>query len=103
LLNDDLGARLPADAGAEREIAAVPCHIGQPVKIGADAAALRLCIGARQIVEVAAPSGLGATFEERLASQVARLRLALRKMELVAAVLGQRRDESAGLRRQRVG
>ncbi len=102
LLNDDLGARLPADAGAQRETAAVPCHIGQPVKIGADAAALRLCVGARQIVEVAA-SNLGATFEERLASQIARLRLALRKMELVAAGLSERRDESAGLRRQRVG
>ena len=104
LLNEDVGARLPAAAGAaEREIAAVPCHIGQPVKIGGDEAALRVCIGARQVIEVAAPSDLGATFEERLASQVARLRLALRKIQLVAAGLGQRRDESAELRRRRVG
>ncbi len=104
LLNEDLSARLPAGAGAaEREIAAVPCHIGQPVKIGADGAALRLCIGARQVVAVAAPSDLGTTLEERLACQIARLRLALRKIELVAAGRGQRRDESGELRRQRVG
>ena len=104
LLNEDLSAWLPAAAGAaEREIAAVPCHIGQPVKIGADRAALRLCIGARQVVEVAAPSDLGATLEERLACQIARLRLALRKIELVAGGLGQRRDDSVELPRQRVG
>jgi len=49
LLNQDLSARLPTDTGvAEREIAAVPCHIGQPVKIGAEGAAVRICIGARQ-------------------------------------------------------
>jgi glutamate/tyrosine decarboxylase-like PLP-dependent enzyme len=100
LLNEDLSDRA---GGAERETAAVPCHIGQPVKIGADGAALRLCIGARQIVEVAAPSDLGASFEERLACQIARLRLALRKLELVAGGLGQRRDERIAQRRQRAG
>jgi hypothetical protein len=104
LLNEDLADRLPAHAGnAEREIASVPCHIGQPVKIGADGAALRVCIGARQVVEVAAPSDLGATREERLACQIARLRLVLRKIELVVAGLGERRDESIELRRHRVG
>jgi len=104
LLNEDLDDRMPADAGnAEREIASVPCHIGQPVKIGADGAALRICIGARQVVEVASASDLGAGLEERLASQIARLRLALRKIELVAAGLGQRRDESVEFRRHRVG
>jgi glutamate/tyrosine decarboxylase-like PLP-dependent enzyme len=104
LLNEDLSARLPTDASAaEREIAAVPCHIGQPVKIGPDAAALRLCIGARQIVEVAAPSDLGATFTERLACQITRLRLALRKLELLAGGLDQRRDRSVERRRQRAG
>jgi glutamate/tyrosine decarboxylase-like PLP-dependent enzyme len=100
LLNEDLGDRVGV---AEREIAAVPCHIGQPVKIGADCAALRLCIGARQVVEVAAPSDLGASFDERLACQIARLRLALRKLELVAGGLGQRRAERVAQRRQRTG
>src|SRR6185312_3017994 len=91
LLNQDLSARLPAAAGvAEREIAAVPCHIGQPVKIGAHRAALRICIGSRQIVEVAAPSDLGATPAERLACQIARLRLVLGKIELLAAGLAAR-------------
>jgi len=99
-LNDDLSARV---GDAERAVAAVPCHIGQPVKIGADRAAVRLCIGARQVVEVAAPSDLGATFEERLACQIARLRLALRKLELVADDLGQRRDERTARQRHRVG
>ncbi len=104
LLNRDLSDRSPADAGgAEREIAAVPCHVGQPVKVGANGAALRICICARQVVEVASASELGATLDERLASQVARLRLALRKIELVAASLGRRRDESVELRRHRVG
>jgi hypothetical protein len=73
------------------------------VKIGAETAALRLCIGARQVVEVAAPSGLGATFKERLASQLARLRFALRKLEMVASGLGQCDRESAEARRWRVG
>jgi hypothetical protein len=100
LLNEDLGHRVGA---AEREIAVVPCHIGQPVKIGADGAALRLCIGARQVVEVAAPSDLGASFDERLACQIARLRLALRKLELVAGGLGERREERVAQRRQRAG
>jgi hypothetical protein len=73
------------------------------VKIGADGAALRICIGSRQIVEVSASSELGATPAERLGCQIARLRLALGKIELVAAGLARRGDESVEIRRHRAG
>jgi hypothetical protein len=46
-LNRDLSAALP-DTDAERALASVPCHIGQPVKLpAAGGAILRIGIGAR--------------------------------------------------------
>jgi hypothetical protein len=54
MLNRDLSAALPPHAtAAERQVAAIPCHIGQPVRLrwrdGSEAGALRLALGARSI------------------------------------------------------
>jgi hypothetical protein len=104
LLNQNLSDRLPADAGGEeREAAAVPCHVGQPVKVGVDGALLRICIGARQVIDVASAGHLGAILGDRLACQSARLRLAVRKIELVAARSDWSRSDGVGLPRHLVG
>ncbi len=51
--------------------------------IGA-AAALRLCIGAHLITEVAFDPALGPTLEQRLERQIGRARLVLEKAALLA-------------------
>jgi hypothetical protein len=88
-LREDLSQRLPAAAAkAERRLAGRVCQVGQPVRLGlvegAAIAALRICIGARQIVEAASDPALGKTPEQRLQRQIGRARLVLEKVELIA-------------------
>jgi hypothetical protein len=85
-LNRDISAWLPIHLAAESgKIAALACHLGQPVPIGERrAGALRLCIGARTITEIAFDETLGETLDDRIARQVERACLALRKVELIA-------------------
>lgn len=70
-LNADIAERLPwgADA-AEKRLASIRCHIGQPVKIYKHAdtwyAALRLAVGARLVSGVEFDPLLGNTMENRL-------------------------------------
>jgi hypothetical protein len=88
-LREDLSERLPASAAkAERRLAGRLCQVGQPVRLGvvegAPIGALRICIGARQIVEAASDPALGKTAEQRLERQIGRARLVLEKVELIA-------------------
>ena len=105
-LREDLGERLPASASqGERRLAAQVCHVGQPVRIGA-AAALRLCIGARSVSQVAFDPALGSSLDQRLARQIGRARIVLDKAALIArhldrlsaALPGSSRYSSPGLR-----
>jgi hypothetical protein len=101
-LNRDISAWLPGGIGDRgATLAAVACHLGQPVAIGEErAGSLCLCIGARMVAEVALGAALGETLEDRLARQIERARSALSKVELIAehldaitaaAELGERR------------
>jgi hypothetical protein len=73
----------PGTLCSARRLAAVPCYLGQPVAIGRSAA-LRICIGARHVWETACDESLGRSFETRLEAQVGRVRLVVRKSELIA-------------------
>jgi len=79
LLNHDLGAALPSADPRERALAALPCHIGQPVAVsGTDGACgvLRVSAGAR----IAAASGGSA---EALRRVFAKVTLLLRHSDLM--------------------
>jgi 1-deoxy-D-xylulose 5-phosphate reductoisomerase len=60
-------------------LAAQPCHVGQPVKLGA-AAALRLCASARTLTAMAGPGGMAGLAQD-LATVLAKLRLLLGNFE----------------------
>ena len=88
-LRHDLADRLPAGAPASaRRLAGMACHVGQPIEIGtADGkalGALRICIGAHLISQVAFDPDLGATLAARLKRQIGRARLIVEKIELIA-------------------
>jgi selenocysteine lyase/cysteine desulfurase len=83
-LNSDISSRLPAEAlCSARRLAAVRCHLGQPVALGR-AAALRLCIGAQLVCHAASDHSLGRSLAARLETQIQNARLAVRKAELIA-------------------
>ena len=83
-LREDLADRLPRTATpAERRLAGFVCHLGQPVGIGA-AGALRLCLGAHLISQVAFDPALGRTLEHRLRRQIGNARTVLDKTALIA-------------------
>jgi hypothetical protein len=88
-LREDLSERLPAGTpDPERRLARQVCQLGQPIRLGsvagAPTGALRICIGARQVVEAAFDPALGKSADQRLERQIGRARLALEKVELVA-------------------
>jgi hypothetical protein len=88
-LNMDLSAVLPESAGeAERKIAAVRCHIGQPVPIfqkgGETYAALRIAVGARLVSGVEFDPLLGHTRAERLETEIQGALTAIRKLCFIA-------------------
>lgn len=89
-LNMDISRLLPPQAGeAERRVAAVRCHIGQPVPIYEDGggvryAALRISIGARLISGVEFDPALGADRAERFETELRGALTALRKLGLIA-------------------
>ncbi len=56
----------------------------RPAESGAPIGALRICIGARQVTEVAFDPALGKTEEQRLARQIGRVRMVLEKADLIA-------------------
>jgi hypothetical protein len=75
LLNADIASLLPATAtSGELGIAAIRCHVGQPVKIYQHAgiwySALRLAVGARLVSGVEFDPLLGETMENRLQSEL---------------------------------
>jgi len=85
-LNSDVAAALPNDAArAERALARLRCHIGQPVTlVGADGTAigaLRLCAGARLVS--GEPSRAALEGAARLASEIADACSALEKISLI--------------------
>ena len=83
-LNADISGWLPPRVlCSARRLAALPCHLGQPVAI-ARTAVLRMCIGAHLVWETAFDESLGSSFEARLDAQIQRARLAVRKAELIA-------------------
>lgn len=85
-LNADLSPHLPGEP-----LAALLCHLGQPVPIphpslaGAPAGALRLCAGARLVS--GEPSHAGLTDEVRLAREFADVGRALAKITLILSHL----------------
>jgi hypothetical protein len=87
-LNRDVSALLAPEATAqEREIAAVPCHVGQPVKLkspdGSVKGALRVAVGSRYISRLAFDRTLGETPEARMRAQLHDLEHALSKTALL--------------------
>ena len=83
-LNADVSSWLPAGTlCSARRLAALPCHLGQPVALGRTAA-LRVCIGAHLVWQAACDDSLGSSLEARLEAQIQKARLALRKVELIA-------------------
>jgi glutamate/tyrosine decarboxylase-like PLP-dependent enzyme len=83
-LNADISGRLPPGVlCSARRLAALPCHLGQPVGI-AGTAVLRICIGAHLVWGAACDESLGSSLEARLEAQIQRARVALRKAELIA-------------------
>ena len=85
-LNEDLAALLPASVTAEeRQAAAQPCHIGQPVAVpgpGGQAAALRISAGARVVSETWSAAGEGAALAN-LQGEFAQLRIIVAKVALL--------------------
>ena len=77
----DVGERLAhVDlSDGDRQLAAQPCHLGQPVKLGATAA-LRICASSRTIVAMAEEGGID-TLARDLATVLAKTRLLLRHFE----------------------
>jgi hypothetical protein len=83
-LNADISEWLATDVlCSARRLAALPCHLGQPVAV-ARTAVLRMCIGAHLVWETAFDHSLGSSFEARLEAQIERAKLSLRKTELIA-------------------
>jgi hypothetical protein len=83
-LNQDLSGVLPTHVPeTARRVAAVPCQLGQPVRLGASGAALTLCFGAHTVSEVAFDPHLGQTWHQRLDLQTERLLTAIKKAELI--------------------
>jgi len=77
----DVSARLAARnlTEADLELAARPCHLGQPVKLGATAA-LRICASTRTLVAMSQPGGMAA-LAHHLATVLAKVRLLLDNFE----------------------
>jgi len=87
-LNQDLSAALAGRVrGAERELAARQCHIGQPVAIalasGAVAGALRIAPGARFVARVHFDPLLGSCPRERIDRQLEDVCTLMRKTGLI--------------------
>jgi hypothetical protein len=82
LLNRDLRAELPGLTAPEQVLAALQCHIGQPVAI-AGRAVLRMVLGARffNIVGFAGPGAI----EAALQSEISDAMRAIAKLELLAS------------------
>ncbi|HEX3208387.1 MAG TPA: hypothetical protein VHQ91_03335 [Geminicoccaceae bacterium] len=88
-LQEDVSDRLPAwTPEAERRLAARVCRVGQPIRLGSldgvAIGALRICIGARQIIEAALDPSLGKSVEQRLQRQIGRATMVLEKLDLIA-------------------
>ncbi len=83
-LNADISSWLPSGLlCSARRLAALPCHLGQPVAL-ARTAALRVCIGAHLVWQTAFDESLGSSLEARLEAQIQSARLVVRKAELIA-------------------
>jgi hypothetical protein len=83
-LNLDMRGLLPRLAGDERALAALPCHIGQPVSVAGIAAprgALRISAGARIVTEPVRD------LDAAIARIFAKVRLLLRNFEVVERAL----------------
>ena len=83
-LNSDLSDALPARS-SERALAALRCHIGQPValqdKTGTAIGALRICAGARLVS--GEPSHAALSPDERLQGEIADMHRVVAKVSLV--------------------
>ena len=81
------GAPLSAafDAGPVQPGVPLSAALGAgPVQPGVAIGALRICIGAHQVAEVAFDPGLGKTEEQRIERQIGRARMVIEKADLIA-------------------
>lgn len=88
-LREDLGDRLPEDLPRPmRRLAGLPCQVGQPIKAGTQngiaTGALRICIGAHLITQIAFDRALGESVAVRLRRQIGRARMVIDKTLLIA-------------------
>jgi hypothetical protein len=87
-LNRNVSAILPADAtDAERALASLRCHIGQPVRVrwtdGSVRGALRIAAGAPLVSRAAFDASLGRTRQARLAALLSGMARVLDKADLI--------------------
>ncbi|ARJ65891.1 hypothetical protein WV31_09575 [Magnetospirillum sp. ME-1] len=83
-LNRDVSALLPAGARErDRRLAALACHIGQPVMVGDSLSGLRLAAGARLVSGARQAMLAGRSVEAFLDLEIAEAKLVLAKLDML--------------------
>jgi hypothetical protein len=83
-LNRDVSALLPPRAREkDRRLAALACHIGQPVMVGASLSGLRLAAGARLVSGARHAMAKGRSVEAFLDMEIAEAKLVLAKLDML--------------------
>ncbi|EME68938.1 hypothetical protein H261_15882 [Paramagnetospirillum caucaseum] len=83
-LNRDVSALLPSTARErDRRLAALACHIGQPVMVGETLSGLRLAAGARLVSGARLAMHAGRTVEAFLDLEIAEAKLVLAKLDML--------------------
>jgi hypothetical protein len=83
-LNRDVSALLPAGARErDRRLAALACHIGQPVMVGETLSGLRLAAGARLVSGARQAMLAGRSVEAFLDLEIAEAKLVLAKLDML--------------------
>jgi hypothetical protein len=83
-LNRDVSALLPATAReSDRRLAALACHIGQPVQVGDTLCGLRLAAGARLVSGARRAMARGRNVEAFLDLEIAEAKLVLGKLHML--------------------
>jgi hypothetical protein len=83
-LNQDVSALLPPTAREkDRRLAALACHIGQPVLVGESLSGLRLAAGARLVSGARQAMAAGRSVEAFLGLEIAEAKLVLAKLDML--------------------
>ncbi|BAE51658.1 hypothetical protein [Paramagnetospirillum magneticum] len=83
-LNRDVSALLPPKARErDRRLAALACHIGQPVMVGETLSGLRLAAGARLVSGARQAMTIGRSVEAFLDMEIAEAKLVLAKLDML--------------------